>query len=139
CIVVDYGLPDVSGSEVLNQVNECKGPLTPVIIYSARDLNEDELAWIDENSSVIVTKQSDAIERLLEEVVILLHFPHSQLSIQKRRIIENIRNKEDMLSGKNVLIVDDDVRNLFALTTVFERFNINVITAESGHEAIQIL
>ena len=64
---------------------------------------------------------------------------HPEKEERKRRIIENIRNKEDILSNKNILVVDDDVRNLFALTTVFERFNINVITAESGKEAIQLL
>ena len=67
------------------------------------------------------------------------HINHSLLSPEKRRIIENIRSKEDILTGKNILVVDDDVRNLFALTTVFERYNINVITAESGRDAINIL
>ena len=68
-----------------------------------------------------------------------LHINHKDLAPEKRRIIENIRIKEDILTGKNILVVDDDVRNLFALTTVFERYNINVITAESGKEAINIL
>jgi CheY-like chemotaxis protein len=62
-----------------------------------------------------------------------------QIPVEKKRIIDNLRSKVDVLSGKNVLIVDDDVRNLFALTTAFERYNINAITAESGHEAINIL
>ena len=68
-----------------------------------------------------------------------LHINHKELAPEKRRVIENIRMKDDILTGKNVLVVDDDVRNLFALTTVFERYNINVITAESGREAIQII
>jgi len=79
------------------------------------------------------------MEHLLEEAAVNLHIPHKNLSPEKRRIIENIRRKDDILTGKNVLVVDDDVRNLFALTTVFERFNINVITAESGKEAINLL
>jgi CheY-like chemotaxis protein len=61
------------------------------------------------------------------------------LAPEKRRVIENLRSKEDILTAKTVLVVDDDVRNLFALTTVFERYNINVVTAESGQEAINIL
>ena len=76
---------------------------------------------------------------LLEETVLHLHINHKELAPEKKKMIENIRMKEDILTGKNMLVVDDDVRNLFALNTVFERYNINVITAESGKEAINIL
>ena len=68
-----------------------------------------------------------------------LHIDHKDLPAEKRRIIENLRLKEDVLSGKRVLVVDDDVRNLFALTAAFEKYNIDTITAESGQDAIQIL
>ena len=139
CIIVDYTLPDISGAELLQKVNKAKNSLTPVIVYSAKDFNRQELNQINLTSNAVLMKGVNSIEHLLEEVVTQLHVPHKELAPSKRRIIENIRNKEDILTGKNVLIVDDDVRNLFALTTVFERFNINVITAESGHEAIQIL
>jgi CheY-like chemotaxis protein len=90
-------------------------------------------------SSSVLLKGANSIDQLLEQTVAHLHINHKDLAPEKRRIIENIRNKEDILSHKNILVVDDDVRNLFALTTVFERFNINVITAESGKEAIQLL
>ena len=79
------------------------------------------------------------MEQLLEQTVLQLHVNPKDLSKEKRGIIENIRKKQDILTGKNILIVDDDVRNLFALTTVFERYSINVITAESGQEAINVL
>ena len=68
-----------------------------------------------------------------------LHLNHKDLLPEKRKIIENLRSREDVLTGKTVLIVDDDVRNLFALTTAFERYDIQAITAESGQEAIDIL
>jgi len=139
CIILDYTLPDISGHELLREVSKVKKELTPVIIYSAKDFNRKELNEINLTSNAVLMKGVNSIEHLLEEVVTQLHIPHKELQSNKRRIIENIRNKEDILSSKNVLIVDDDVRNLFALTTVFERFNINVITAESGQEAIQIL
>ncbi len=139
CIVVDYSLPDVSGVELLQKMKDVKGDLTPVVVYSAKDFNQRELHQINQVSNSILLKGINSIEHLLEEVVTQLHIPHRDLTPGKQRIIENIRNREDILTGKNVLIVDDDVRNLFALTTVFERFNINVITAESGQEAIQIL
>jgi len=68
-----------------------------------------------------------------------LHLNHRDLAPEKRKIIENLRSREDVLSGKNILIVDDDVRNLFALTTAFEKYSMNTITAESGKEAMNIL
>jgi len=90
-------------------------------------------------SNKIILKGVNSLEQLLEETVIQLHIDHHQLAPEKRRIIENIRRKSDILAGKNILVVDDDVRNLFALTTVFEKYNMNVITAESGKDAISIL
>ncbi len=139
CIILDYTLPDISGQDIIHEVSKLKNRLTPVIVYSARDFNKSELNNVNLNSSSVLLKGVNSIERLLEETISHLHINHKNLAPEKRRIIENIRNKEDILTGKNVLVVDDDVRNLFALTTVFERFNINIITAESGKEAINLL
>ncbi len=139
CIILDYTLPDISGIELMQKVSKIKKKLTPVIVYSAKDFSRQELAQINLNSNAVLLKGVNSIEHLLEEVVTHIHIPHKELPQEKRRIIENIRSKEDILTNKTVLVVDDDVRNLFALTTVFERFNITVITAESGKEAIQIL
>jgi CheY-like chemotaxis protein/two-component sensor histidine kinase len=139
CVILDYTLPDVSGAELLRDVHKSKHELTPVVVYSSKDFNKEELAQINTHASSHITKGVNSIEYLLEETVSHVHINHKNLAPEKRRIIENIRNKEDILTGKHILIVDDDVRNLFALTTVFERFNINAITAESGKEAIKIL
>jgi HAMP domain-containing protein/signal transduction histidine kinase/CheY-like chemotaxis protein len=139
CIILDYTLPDISGIDLMQKVTKIKKKLTPVIVYSAKDFNRQELAQINLNSNAVLLKGVNSIEHLLEEVVTHIHISHKELPPEKRRIIENIRSKEDILTNKTVLVVDDDVRNLFALTTVFERFNITVITAESGKEAIQIL
>jgi HAMP domain-containing protein/signal transduction histidine kinase/DNA-binding response OmpR family regulator len=139
CIILDYTLPDIAGPEMVQRVSKNKPKLTPVIVYSAKDFNRQELSQINNNSNSVLLKGVNSIEHLLEEVITHLHIPHKELPQEKRRIIENIRSKEDILTNKTVLVVDDDVRNLFALTTVFERFNINVVTAESGKEAIQTL
>ncbi|MBC7381937.1 MAG: HAMP domain-containing protein [Bacteroidia bacterium] len=139
CIILDYTLPDIDGAEMIRQVTENKKNLTPIIVYSAKDFNKSELNMIHNNSNTVVMKGVKSIEHLLEETVLQLHINHKDLAPEKRKVIENIRMKEDILTGKYILVVDDDVRNLFALTTVFERYNINVITAESGKEAIQIL
>jgi CheY-like chemotaxis protein len=139
CIILDYSLPDMPGPELIQKVAKAKDTLTPVIVYSARDFNKNELNQINNNTNAVLLKGANSIEQLLEETVSQLHINYKDLAVEKRRIIENIRNQEDILSNKKILVVDDDVRNLFALTTVFERFNINVITAESGKEAIQLL
>ena len=139
CIILDYTLPDISGVELVRQVTENKRKLTPVIVYSAKDFDKKELNHLHRTSNTILFKGVNSLEHLLEETVLHLHINHRDLAPEKRRVIENIRLKDDILTGKNVLVVDDDVRNLFALTTVFERYNINVVTAESGKEAIQII
>jgi HAMP domain-containing protein/signal transduction histidine kinase/DNA-binding response OmpR family regulator len=139
CIILDYTLPDISGSDLISKTSKIKQRLTPLIVYSAKDFNKNELHYVNHNTNAVLTKGVNSLDQLLEETVSLLHINHKNLAPEKKRIIENVRSKEDILSGKNILVVDDDVRNLFALTTVFERFNINAITAESGKEAIQIL
>jgi CheY-like chemotaxis protein/HAMP domain-containing protein len=139
CIILDYTLPDISGIDLVTQVSQTKKRLTPVIVYSAKDFNKKELYHLNRSSNTVLLKGVNSLEHLLEETVLHLHINHKELAPEKRRVIEQIRMKDDILTGKNVLVVDDDVRNLFALTTVFERYNINVVTAESGKEAIQII
>ncbi len=139
CIILDYTLPDISGEDLLRKVADTKKKLTPVIVYSAKDFNKKELVQLNRNSNSVLLKGVNSLENLLEETVLQLHINHKDLPPEKKKVIENIRIKSDILTGKNILVVDDDVRNLFALTTVFERYNINVITAESGKEAISII
>ncbi|HEY0060012.1 MAG TPA: response regulator, partial [Flavisolibacter sp.] len=140
CITVDYMLPDIQGMDFIIQINSLKKLLmTPVLIYSARDFSPKERTQLKQYANRILLKDVNSLELLLEEAVLHLHLNHKDLLPEKRRVIENLRSREDVLSAKTVLVVDDDVRNLFALTTAFERYNINVITAESGQEAINIL
>ncbi len=136
---MDYSLPDISGHDLIQLVNETKVNLTPIIVYSAREFNQKEMHHLNQYSNTILTKGVHSLEHLLEETVLQLHIRHDDLTTDKKKIIENIRMKEDILTGKNILVVDDDVRNLFALTTVFERYKMNVITAESGKDAIAII
>jgi CheY-like chemotaxis protein len=138
-VILDYSLPDMTGIELLNKINNRKNALIPVIIYSARDFSREEMSGINKLSSSVVLKDVNSLDRLLEETMMYMHVNYSQLSMEKRRMMQNTRMKNDILSGKKVLVVDDDVRNLFAITTVFEKFNINVITAESGKEAIELM
>ena len=140
CITVDFMLPDIGGLEFVTQINNInKLQMTPVIIYSAKDFSPKERTQLKQYANRILLKDVNSLELLLEEAVLHLHLDHKDLLPEKQKIIENLRSKEDVLANKKVLVVDDDVRNLFALTTAFERYNIHAITAESGQEAIDIL
>ncbi|MFL5728170.1 MAG: response regulator, partial [Cytophagaceae bacterium] len=139
-IIMDYMLPDMSINDLIKQMNSKKQlQMTPTIIYSAKDFTADEMKGLKKIANNVLLKDVTSPERLVEETIEHLHINHKELPANVKRMIENIRIKEDILNGKNVLVVDDDVRNLFALTTAFERYNINAITAESGKEAISIL
>jgi HAMP domain-containing protein/signal transduction histidine kinase/DNA-binding response OmpR family regulator len=139
CIIVDYILPDVIGLELLNKINLLKNPKTTIIIHSAKDFMQDELTQLKRLKHKIITKTPHSNVKLLEEILILLHINKKQISDEKLRMINKIQSGNDILNAKKVLVVDDDVRNLFALTAAFERSNIEVLTAESGREALEIL
>ncbi|HSF44745.1 MAG TPA: response regulator, partial [Chitinophagaceae bacterium] len=139
-IIVDYMLPDIDGLELITEIRSVKkDKMTPVIIYSAKDFSLKEKTQIKQFANKILLKSVSSLEMLLEEIVLLLHLDHNLLPVEKRSLIENLRSNQDVLTNKNVLVVDDDVRNLFALTTAFEKYQINTITAESGQEAMNIL
>ncbi|HEY6171158.1 MAG TPA: HAMP domain-containing protein, partial [Candidatus Kapabacteria bacterium] len=139
-VILDYMLPDVTGLELLDKINDqSSADITPVIVYSAKQFNKKEASQLKQLSSTVLLKDVSSLDRLLEEAAMYLHLEHKSLKPEKQSIIENIRVKEDVLIGKQVLVVDDDVRNLFALTTAFERYNMDVLTAESGREAINLL
>jgi HAMP domain-containing protein/signal transduction histidine kinase/CheY-like chemotaxis protein len=140
CIIVDFMLPDIGGLDFVTEINSLKKlQMTPVMIYSAKDFTPKEKTQLKQYANRILLKEMNSLELLLEETVMHLHLNHQELLPEKRKIIENLRSREDVLTNKNILVVDDDVRNLFALTTAFERYNMKVITAESGQEAINIL
>ncbi len=140
CVILDYTLPDMGGMNFIMEISLArKTQMMPIIIYSAKDFTNKEKAQLKQYANRVLLKNVNSIESLLEETVLHLHINHKDLLPEKRKIIENLRLKEDVLASKNILVVDDDVRNLFALTTAFEKYNINTITAESGQEAIDIL
>ncbi len=139
-VILDYMLPDITGLELLNTIYKNNTTaITPAIVYSAKEFNKEESLQLKQMANSILLKDSNALGQLLEETVRHLHIEHKELKPEQRKIIENIRLKEDVLAGKHVLVIDDDVRNLFTMTTVLERRNMNIITAESGKEALYIL
>jgi HAMP domain-containing protein/signal transduction histidine kinase/DNA-binding response OmpR family regulator len=139
CVILDYSLLDTKQLESISQLNREKDEKTPVIIHSARDFTQDELIQLKRLPCKIIPKGNGSHGRLLNEISILLHLDTQKFAKDKIDLISNSRENIDILDNKKVLIVDDDVRNLFALTAAFERSKLNVITAESGKEALDIL
>jgi signal transduction histidine kinase/HAMP domain-containing protein/CheY-like chemotaxis protein len=139
CIVLDYMLPDANGMELLHKINLLKQSQTKILLHSARDFTQDELIQLKRLNHKIITKTASSHLYLLEEILVLLHIDKKYISESKLKMINSVRDTKDVLDNKKVLVVDDDVRNLFALTAVFERSKIDVITAESGREALEIL
>jgi CheY-like chemotaxis protein len=139
CIIVDYDIQDMSGDELVREIDKARKLFTPAIVYSARALTELERENLRINTSFFVVKQADWIDHLFDATVSHVYIDHKSLLSESRKIIENIHSSEDILAGRTVLVVDDDVRNLFTLTTVLERYKIDVVTAESGLEALAIL
>jgi CheY-like chemotaxis protein len=139
CIIVGGMLPGPSGMELITGIADTnKSRIVPVIIYSAKEFSAAEKTQLKQYVNRII-KNAGSPELLLEEVIMHIHFNYRDLLPEQRRIIDNLRSSEDILTGKTVLVVDDDVRNLFALTTAFERHKMKVMTAESGQEAIDAL
>ena len=140
CVVLDLILPVVSGIEVLEAMkNNAELSELPVIIYTGKDLTKKEEAFLKKISASIVLKDVRDPERLVDETALFLHRVTSKLSEEKRKMIERLYEADTSLSGKKILIVDDDMRNIFALTSVLERHGIIVINAENGKDAIQTL
>jgi CheY-like chemotaxis protein len=138
CVVLDLGLPDMSGVELLEQIRKgtASGKI-PVIIYTARDLLQEEKARLEELAGSIVVKDARSPERLLDEASLFLHRNVAKLPERQRGMLEKLYH--EVLEGKKVLLVDDDVRNIFAMTSILERFKMNVISAENGQEGIEKL
>jgi HAMP domain-containing protein/signal transduction histidine kinase/CheY-like chemotaxis protein len=138
CIICGYN-SSKQNLEVLERISKVRAEHIPVIIYSDTDPDQEELKTINKFASSILVKGVKVFEKLMEQVILALHINHKTLNKEIQSIIERERSKEDILKGKHVLIVDDDVRNLFALTSALEKYEISTYTAESGMEAIDVV
>jgi CheY-like chemotaxis protein len=140
CIVLDLVLPDGDGLDIVSDLeNNIAGQDTAIIIHSARDLNKKQRTRLNRFPHRIITKSVNSLDQLVDQTALFMHRVHKDLPVSMRQRIETYYMKEDVLIGKKVLIVDDDVRNLFAMNTALERFGLDVISAESGQEAIDTL
>jgi CheY-like chemotaxis protein len=127
----------MSGFEVMHEISlDSTLSDLPVIVFTGRELSSDEDAKLRELARSVIVKGVESPERLLDETALFLHRVVSDLPIEKQRMLERLRRSDDALEGRTVLIVDDDARNIFALSSVLERRGMSVLTATTGREAI---
>ncbi len=140
CMVLDLGLPDMSGFELLTRLrNDQRCSLLPVIVYTGRELSREEERELRHISESIIVKGVRSEERLVDETAIFLHRVVSNLNRSQQQYIINLHDRDFYLHGKVVLLVDDDMRNMFALASVLEQRGLRVIKAEDGAKAISVL
>ncbi len=137
CMVLDLGLPDMTGFQLITRVKSEIGlRKLPTIVYTGKQLTKREEAELQRLAESVVIKDAGSPERLLDETALFLHRVTADLPEPKRKMLEQLHRTDPALIGRTVLIVDDDVRNIFALTTFLERSEMNVLYAESGREGI---
>jgi CheY-like chemotaxis protein/signal transduction histidine kinase/HAMP domain-containing protein len=140
CVVLDLRLPDMTGFEVLEEVRQDKSMQdVPVVVFTGRELTAEEDARLHTMARSIVVKGVESPERLLDETALFLHRVVADLPTDKQRMLERLTSSDEDLVGRTVLLVDDDARNIFALSSVLERRGMRVLTATTGREAIQLV
>jgi CheY-like chemotaxis protein len=137
CMVLDLRLPDISGFDVLERFRDTPSLSDlPVVVFTGKELSPEEDARLHSLARSVVVKGVESPERLLDETALFLHRVVADLPVEKQRLLDRLHHSDDALVGKKVLVVDDDVRNIFALSSVIERRGMTVITAGTGREAI---
>jgi CheY-like chemotaxis protein/signal transduction histidine kinase len=140
CMVVDFNLPDFSGYDLLEKMSQEEDvAFPPVIIYTGRALSREEEQRLRRYSKSIIIKDARSPERLLDEVTLFLHQVEAKLPPEHQQMLKAARDRESILEGRRVLVVEDDVRNVFALSSVLEPKGISVVIARNGREALDVL
>ncbi|MCP4162875.1 MAG: response regulator [Deltaproteobacteria bacterium] len=139
CVVLDLNLPDISGLDVLTQFTEkIKGvPLPPVVVYTSRDLTKEEQDQILLYARRVVLKGPGGEERLLDDVSLFLHSVESALPREQRHMLKMLHDDNELFKEKKVLLVDDDMRNIYAMTGLLQKYRLKVTMADNGKKALE--
>jgi HAMP domain-containing protein/CheY-like chemotaxis protein len=140
CVVLDLKLPDMTGFELLDRIRDDEALRDlPVVVFTGRELTPEEDARLHTMARSVVVKGVESPERLLDETALFLHRIVADLPEHKQRMLERLHSSDEDLQQRTVLLVDDDARNIFALSSVLERRGMEVLTATTGSEAIAVL
>ena len=139
-VVVGLDLPEMKQFDLVDEIHgHAKAADLPIMVYSTRELSKKEEVALKRLSQTMPLKDVRSAERLLDECCLFLHRPMSQVPAEKRQMIDDLHRTETVLAGKKVLIVDDDIRNIFAMTSLLEPFQMSLLSAETGKGAIEML
>jgi hypothetical protein len=140
CLVLDLGLPDMTGFELIEQIKqEVSLSKLPIIVYTGKELTRAEETELKRMADSIIIKGVQSPERLLDETALFLHRVQANLPQPQQKILEKLHQTDPVLRGKKVLIVDDDVRNIFALTSMLERHQMQILYTENGRDGLEML
>ena len=140
CVVLDLRLPDMSGFDLLERIHAEPGlAQTPVVVFTGKELEPEEQIRLKRMAKSIVLKDVRSPERLLDETALFLHRVVTELPVEKQAMLERLHHSKEVLRNRKVLVVDDDARNIFALTSVLENQGMDVISTTNGRSAIEIL
>ncbi len=140
CIILDIGLPDMSGFDLIHKLEHIKGHnIPPIIIYTGKELTKQEDDELQKYAETIIIKGIKSDERLLDETALFLHRTISNLPESKQAIINNLYDKESVFYSKKILLVDDDMRNVFALSKILQDRGMEIIKADNGKVALKML
>jgi CheY-like chemotaxis protein len=140
CCVLDLRLPDMSGFELLERIKtDPRLQHLPVVVFTGKDLGPEEENSLKTMAKSIVLKDVQSPERLFDETALFLHRIIDQLPPAKQKMLERLHSSNEVLHGRKVLVVDDDARNIFALSTVLENHDMQVMSATNGRQAIELL
>ncbi|HEX9107533.1 MAG TPA: response regulator, partial [Longimicrobiales bacterium] len=140
CVVLDLGLHDMTGFQLLERIKSTgEFEELPIIVYTGKELTSAEETQLRRYAESIIVKDARSPERLLDETALFLHRVEARLPEEKRRMLERLHDQNNVFAGRKVLIVDDDVRNIFALTSALEDYGMEVAFAENGADALKRL
>jgi CheY-like chemotaxis protein len=139
-MVLDLGLPDMRGLELIESIkNQPALAEMPIIVYTGKDLTRAQEAELRRLTESIIVKDVQSPERLLDETALFLHRVEDSLPEPKRKLLQQLHHKDPVLAGRRVLVVDDDLRNIFAITSALERQDMIVTYAENGRDGLAAL
>ncbi len=139
CVVLDLGLPDMSGTKFIEQLKAAGYGNLPIVVHTGRELPKDEVEEMKRLARTVILKDVQSPERLFDETALFLHRNVGKMPEEKRRLVESLHQNGDVLAGKKALIVDDDMRNIFAMTSFLERYEMDIRSAENGRDALAML
>jgi CheY-like chemotaxis protein len=140
CIILDIGLPDISGFDLIDKLQKIKSHvIPPVIIYTGRELTKEENSFLQKFTESVIIKGTRSEERLLDETALFLYRTISNIPKTRQSRANKLYDKEALFNSKKILLVDDDMRNVFALSKVLQERGMEILKAENGIEALEML